>query len=152
MTEVQPTTDELIAEQNKAIAARDELINQLQQAQAAMAMQAQAAIQAQEHERTHIQECYAAMSGAAPMWNEVRALAGKYADDPRLVLGLLCLSVVDPNNFKNHWRAYVEAWQLGMDPTAPDLAAVAKYADLDAAHNEREANKERERLANLRRR
>ena len=152
MTEVQPTTEELIAEQNKAIAARDELINQLQQAQAAMAMQAQAAIQAQEQERAHILKCWEAMNGAAAMWNEVRALAGKHADDPRLVLGLLCLSVVDASNFKDHWRAYVEAWQLGMDPAKPDVATVAKYKELDAAHNEREANKERERLANLRRR
>lgn len=148
----QLTTAELIAAQEKAIAELDALVNQQQQAEAAAAMQAQAAIQAQEQERAHIQECYSAMSGAAPMWNEIRALAGKHADDPRLILGLLCLSIVDPNNFKNHWRAYVEAWQLGIDPSAPDLAAVAKYAELDAAHNEREANKERERQANRARR
>lgn len=148
MIEAQPNTR---AELEKKIAELAEIDRAEQEAAAAAAMQAQAAIQAQEAERAHILECYAAMSAAAPMWNEVRALAGKHADDPRLILGLLCLSIVDPNNFKNHWRAYVEAWQLGMDPTAPDLAAVVKFADLDAAHNERAANKERERLANLRR-
>jgi hypothetical protein len=152
MTEVQPTTAELIAAQEQAIAERDALISQRQQAEAAAAMQAQAAIAQQEQERAHILECWGAMNGAASMWNEVRALAGKHADEPRLILGLLCLSVVDGNNFKDHWRAYVEAWQLGMDPSAPDVLSVAKYAELDAAHNEREANKERERQANRARR
>jgi hypothetical protein len=46
----------------------------------------------------------------------------------------------------------VEGWQLGMDPAAPDVLSVAKYKDLNDAHNERATNKERERLANLQRR
>lgn len=148
-TEEAPNTR---AELEKKIAELAEIDRIEQEAKRAEAMQAEAAIQAQERERAHILECWGAMNGAAAMWNEVRALAGKHADDQRLILGLLCLSVVDASNFKNHWRAYVEGWQLGMDPAAPDVAAVARYAELDAAHNERAANKERERLANLQRR
>ena len=148
----QLTTAELIAVQEKAIAELAALVNQQQEAERAEAMQAEAAIQAQDRERAHILECWGAMNGAAAMWNEVRALAGKHADEPRLILGLLCLSIVDQSNFANHWRAYVEGWQLGMDPAAPDVLSVAKYKDLNDAHNERAANKERERLANLQRR
>jgi hypothetical protein len=149
------TTEEALntrAELEKRIAELAEIDRIEQEAKRAEAMQAEAAIQAQDRERAHILECWGAMNGAAAMWNEVRALAGKHADEPRLILGLLCLSIVDQSNFANHWRAYVEGWQLGMDPAAPDVAAVAKYAELDAAHKERAANKERERLANLQRR
>jgi len=148
-TEEAPNTR---AELEKKIAELAEIDRIEQEAKRAEAMQAEAAIQAQDRERAHILECWGAMQGAAAMWNEVRALAGKHADDPRMILGLLCLSIVDESNFKNHWRAYVEAWQLGMDPAAPDVLSVAKYKDLNDAHNERAANKERERLANLQRR
>ena len=104
------TTEEALntrAELEKRIAELAEIDRIEQEAKRAEAMQAEAAIQAQDRERAHILECWGAMNGAASMWNEVRALAGKHAEDPRLILGLLCLSIVDQSNFANHWRAYV---------------------------------------------
>jgi len=141
MTEKQATREEL--EKQKAEAEKG--IEALRVADGLRVREAENRIRQQEEELSRIGELVSAVARGAQVWQRLHDAAGDSADDPQLLLGLLCLTVGDPVNAKDFYAAYIEGYKRGVDLGNPSPLDVAEFRALQAAHVARE-EAERERF------
>jgi len=134
MTEKQATREEL--EKQKAEAEKG--IEALRVAEGLRAQEAENRIRQQDAELAHISELVSAVARGAHVWQRLHDAAGDSADDPQLLLGLLCLTVGDPVNAKDFYAAYIEGYKRGIDLGDPSPLNVEGFRELQARHQERD--------------
>jgi methionyl-tRNA synthetase len=127
------------AELEKKIAELAALEQAEQKAEAAASMQAQARIQQRKGRIEQLGRAWNAIAAASMPWNIIHEMAGKRLQDPEFMLGLVCFAMVNPwqpNTNESTWRgqlsAYLEAWDLGIDPAKPELNTLKEWTTLQA--------------------
>lgn len=151
-TEAQPETR---AELEKTLAKLEALDRAENEKKQAAETQRIAAIHARKARLDELRSMWGAMAAAAAPWNIIHELAGKYIDDPRFMLGLICFAMVNPmrqdtneNTWRSQLRAYIEGRELGIDPAKPELGELPEWVTLQAEHVAHEQAEEAKRLAN----
>ncbi len=151
-TEAQPETR---AELEKKIAQLDALDRAENEKKQAAEMQRIAAVHARKARLDQLRQSWGTMAAAAAPWNIIHELAGKQIEDPGLLLGLICFAMANPmrpdtneNTWRDQLRAYIEAWELGLNPAKPELGELPEWVTLQAEHVAWEQAEEAKRKAN----
>ena len=151
-TEAQPETRAELEKTLAKLAAMDQAENEKKQA---AEMQRIAAIHARKARLDELRSMWGAMAAAAAPWNIIHELAGKQIEDPGLLLGLICFAMVNPmrqdtnqNTWRDQLRAYIEGWQLGINPAKPELYELPEWVTLQAEYVAHEQAEEAKRQAN----